>query len=797
MCFVCGADGKSINEPQPRPAAPPKFDDVYTLEKKLGEGGFAVVKLAKRKTDGELFAVKISKPSRTTELDLAALKEEYSIVKSLSHRNIVEAYELYEDAQTVPPTLNVVMEFIQGGELFHRIVKKTQYTEKEARDTALRLLRAIEHIHEHDIVHRDLKPENLLLKSPDDDTALKVADFGLAKRAAGDTIIDKSGTPSYVSPEMIMGTPYGKGADMWACGVIIFILIGGYPPFQGDNLKTLFRKISQARFTFHPQRWSTVSQGAKDLISSLLTVDTSKRLTAQQAMQHTWIHAPAETLSTSSLEATLNSLRTFNAARTLKAAVRTVIFTNRVARLVRKETLSRELYSRLASRAASRRSQFEVGSSCHSLHSSSHSITVGKSADARDALTADADADADLDAGVASASQRYPSAPTASNTSEIDQSNATTVSTGRATSTTTTPHSNETNAAKSEVKEDGVSPAKLDEVAPEDVEDSYCDSDDEEDKELEAIAAQLDAIEQEEDAEEAAEAIVSAGGSSPAAHAGDTIKRRALLEVDDLESSTGMLPVIEPLLLPADDGEDDDDDDAEGGLGGGYNSFCRSLSRIRAGSDDAGVPTGHSNTGAGAGVDISSPAGGARATSILPRKGSWVQLVHTAHSGGSGGGNSRSRFSPQRHHNRSAGSAGSAGSAAASLEQTPQSLPGSLTPVQEESDSGRSGPSASGPSGRLEGSGQGVSLHLGNSVNCADDDDATTKVGAHKMGAGSNLPLPPSEQSPAPGAPAAASPETPGTFGVLDGSSSAFVTAQTGTFAGKTTSGATGGPSCR
>jgi len=128
------------------------------------------------------------------------------------------------------------------------------------------------YLHERKIAHRDLKPENLLLRSVEDDAAIKIADFGFAKKVTSKKLTTQCGTPGYVAPEILEGVPYDESADMWSVGVILYILLGGYPPFHEDNQKELFKKIRKGSFEFHTEYWSQISDDAKDLIRGLLTV---------------------------------------------------------------------------------------------------------------------------------------------------------------------------------------------------------------------------------------------------------------------------------------------------------------------------------------------------------------------------------------------------------------------------------------------------------------------------------------------------------------------------------------------
>ena len=245
----------------------------------------------------------------------------------LQHVHLIRLYDFF----TEPSTYYLVMEQMSGGELFDRIVAKAYYNEKEARDTCKILLEAVGFMHANHVAHRDLKPENLLLHSKDDDSAVKIADFGFAKKVYEEcSLTTQCGTPGYVAPEILEGTPYDHRADMWSVGVILYILLGGYPPFIESTQRDLFRKIRRGEYEFHEEYWGTVSSEAKDLISSLLTVKASKRLDATQALENPWIKGDDASLAKKGLDKNLKEFKKFNAKRKFKAAVSTIMAVNKL-----------------------------------------------------------------------------------------------------------------------------------------------------------------------------------------------------------------------------------------------------------------------------------------------------------------------------------------------------------------------------------------------------------------------------------------------------------------------------------
>merc|ERR1719222_1191188 len=192
--------------------------------------------------------------------------------------------------------MHLVMELVTGGELFDRIVSRGNYTEKDAASLMATLCDALNYLHGKHIVHRDLKPENLLYSSPADDAIIKVADFGLARVVSGkDMMKTACGTPGYVAPEILKNQGYDSGAvDVWSAGVILYILLCGFPPFYEEELPALFDQILHARFDFPSPWWDNISKEAKDLVKAMLVIDPAARLTAAQVMEHPFVKKPGD-----------------------------------------------------------------------------------------------------------------------------------------------------------------------------------------------------------------------------------------------------------------------------------------------------------------------------------------------------------------------------------------------------------------------------------------------------------------------------------------------------------------------
>lgn len=321
---------KKTAAPQSTSGGSLTFSEQYKIGKALGEGAFSVVREAAKRGTDEIYAVKVITKSKLSIEDENALKDEIDILKNLKHENIIYLVCHFNESTFY----YLVTEMMEGGELFDRIVAKTYYNEKEARDVCKILFEAISYCHSERVAHRDLKPENLLLMSKTDDLKIKIADFGFAKKVESEEcLLTQCGTPGYVAPEILRGVPYGQKSDMWSLGVIAYILIGGYPPFIEQNQRELFRKIKRGSYEFHVEYWGQISREAKDLISALLTVDPKRRLSAQKALEDPWITGSDDYLVGQDLGVNLGAFKKFNAKRKLRHAVLTLMATNKMTSL--------------------------------------------------------------------------------------------------------------------------------------------------------------------------------------------------------------------------------------------------------------------------------------------------------------------------------------------------------------------------------------------------------------------------------------------------------------------------------
>ncbi|KAG6798454.1 calcium/calmodulin-dependent protein kinase type 1 isoform X1 [Apis mellifera caucasica] len=267
----------------------PSVEDKYILKELLGTGAFSEVRLAEsREKPGQMFAVKIiDKKALKGKED--SLENEIRVLRRLTHPNIVQLLETFEDKHKV----YLVMELVTGGELFDRIVEKGSYTEKDASGLIRQVLEAVDYMHDQGVVHRDLKPENLLYYNPDEDSKIMISDFGLSKMEDSGIMATACGTPGYVAPEVLAQKPYGKAVDVWSIGVISYILLCGYPPFYDENDANLFAQILKGEFEFDSPYWDDISDSAKDFIHKLMCVNVEERYSCKQALAHPWISGNA------------------------------------------------------------------------------------------------------------------------------------------------------------------------------------------------------------------------------------------------------------------------------------------------------------------------------------------------------------------------------------------------------------------------------------------------------------------------------------------------------------------------
>jgi calcium/calmodulin-dependent protein kinase I len=264
------------------------FDDVYQRGRKLGLGAFAVVFIGTHRPTGAEYAVKQIDRATMFWGDRDALKDEITNLKlARAGPNIVQLYEVYEERAFC----YLIMELMEGGELLEFIIEKKTFTEQEARHSTTCVLNALAYMHDKHVAHRDIKPENLLLSSHKDLHSIKLADFSFAKCVKRkNDCRTLCGTPGYLAPEMLERFPaYDIKCDVWSVGCLLFLLLGGYLPFDDEDDEVIFDLTRDGIFEFRPEFFNSVSSGAKELVTRMLTVNPKKRISSSASLKSDWI----------------------------------------------------------------------------------------------------------------------------------------------------------------------------------------------------------------------------------------------------------------------------------------------------------------------------------------------------------------------------------------------------------------------------------------------------------------------------------------------------------------------------
>eukprot|EP00271_Cylindrocystis_brebissonii_P000890 TRINITY_DN1106_c0_g1_i1.p1 TRINITY_DN1106_c0_g1~~TRINITY_DN1106_c0_g1_i1.p1 ORF type:complete len:760 (+),score=137.18 TRINITY_DN1106_c0_g1_i1:1227-3506(+) len=280
-----GRDGPGDNVLQ-RPFA--NVREKYQLQmEELGRGRFGVIRLCFDRASGAKLACKsISKARLKTWQDADDVRKEVTVMELLEgHPHVVSLKGAFEDALNV----HLVMELCEGGELFDRITAKKRYSEPEAAIVCRTVVGVLRYCHALGFIHRDLKPENILLCAKDNDTAVKVIDFGVATSfKPGEPCREEVGTPFYLAPEVLLKN-YGPEADIWSAGVVLYILLCGVPPFWGKDTESIRQAIREGQLDLTSGPWKVTSDAAKDLVAQMLTMEPRKRIKGDQILAHPWI----------------------------------------------------------------------------------------------------------------------------------------------------------------------------------------------------------------------------------------------------------------------------------------------------------------------------------------------------------------------------------------------------------------------------------------------------------------------------------------------------------------------------
>lgn len=328
----------------PPPPMPPEVSNKYTIGKKLGDGLSGVVYFCTEKSSGENFAIKCCSMKGLDQRDKDNLKTEVEMIKKCKHPNILRYCWHHATAEY----FYIVTELIAGGELFDSIVANSSYCEEDAKGVIRTLLKTVQYLHSLNIVHRDLKAENIMLVSEATDSPIKVVDFGMAMIVPDDLtgITEGAGTPGYLAPEVLVVSPnYSKPSDVWAIGVVAYVLLAGVTPFYGDTDDELFAMIRKGvvepggdgEETFPDEYFEKISKNAIDFMKKAWVVDPARRPTCSDLLQHPWIsdgQINDTAISDAQLKKTQQRIRQMQAKKRFQNAINAVIVTNRMHKLL-------------------------------------------------------------------------------------------------------------------------------------------------------------------------------------------------------------------------------------------------------------------------------------------------------------------------------------------------------------------------------------------------------------------------------------------------------------------------------
>ena len=315
-----------------------KLRDTYRIGNKLGDGAFGSVRKITHRITNENRAVKtIHKKNLRSEDERQTFFNEVSVLRVVDHPNILRLYEFYQDDKNY----YLITELCTGGELFDRIISHGSFSESMAAYYMKQILSVVAYCHDRNIVHRDLKPENFLLDTSSEDANLKVIDFGTAQFfTPGVPMTAKFGTPYYIAPE-VLKCRYDEKCDVWSAGVNMYVLLCGYPPFGGGNDEQILKKIAIGRFNFPSPEWDFISFEAKELIGKMLTFDPAKRISAKEALTHSWLNNANNTPIDSSIAKNIfNNIHTFRSEQKLQKAAFAFIATQLATKNEKEEMLN-------------------------------------------------------------------------------------------------------------------------------------------------------------------------------------------------------------------------------------------------------------------------------------------------------------------------------------------------------------------------------------------------------------------------------------------------------------------------
>jgi calcium-dependent protein kinase len=279
----------------------------------LGKGSFGEVRRAQHIATGEMRAIKIIYKENCPKAEQNKIMNEILVMKSLDHPNIVRIYEYFHDAKYI----YMVMELVRGGELFERIVNEHHFNEQTAAKIFVQLLSVVNYLHSRGIAHRDIKPENILF----DGELIKMIDFGDARTfSSGSKMYTTVGTTYYIAPEVI-NRAYNEKCDEWSCGVILYIMLCGTPPFNGSTDSEIFGKIQRGKYDITSKAWANISPAAKDLVSKFLVIYNKHRISAKEALSHEWFKTTLSAISAPLNDRVVGNIKRFKPKSKIQQAV--------------------------------------------------------------------------------------------------------------------------------------------------------------------------------------------------------------------------------------------------------------------------------------------------------------------------------------------------------------------------------------------------------------------------------------------------------------------------------------------
>lgn len=302
-------------------------EHFYTMGDVLGEGAFAKVRLAEDKNTKEKCAIKVIKKNGYDQKEAEFMAREMNIMRSIRHANIVNTLDIFDS----PSHLHIVLDYMKGGELFDIIAEAGSFSEQQAAQVTRDVIKGVQYLHMVAIVHRDIKPENVLCVSKTWPLQVKLADFGLAEFSVDGEINEQQqtmiGTPGYVAPEVVKREKYGPPVDMWAVGVLLYIMLSGKMPFYGHDDAACLNMIRAGHYSMPVREWANISGEAKSLVKGLLQLNADKRLTANAALHHPWL-ADLTAVSSSPINNDLSGIH--SRRRKFRTAVRATMTVGRI-----------------------------------------------------------------------------------------------------------------------------------------------------------------------------------------------------------------------------------------------------------------------------------------------------------------------------------------------------------------------------------------------------------------------------------------------------------------------------------